>query len=73
MIKNITLSAEEKLIAQARHRAQSENKSLNDAFREWLLEWTSFVDPVARYQDLMARADSVVKVAAHNRDTMNVR
>ena len=73
MLKNITLSAEEKLIAQGRARAASENKSLNDAFREWLQEWTSFVDPVSRYQDLMARVDRFDAGQQRNRDEMNVR
>ncbi len=35
-MKNITLSAEEALIARAREKARKENRSLNDAFRDWL-------------------------------------
>jgi hypothetical protein len=37
-VKNITLSAKEVAIARAREVARQENKTLNDAFREWL-EW----------------------------------
>ena len=36
MTKNITLSAEQKLIALAREKAKRENSSLNQRFREWL-------------------------------------
>ena len=35
-MKNITLSAEEDVIVRARKTAFSQNKSLNQAFREWL-------------------------------------
>jgi len=37
MLKNVTLSAEDRLIAQAHRRAQRERKTLNAAFREWLV------------------------------------
>ena len=35
-MKNITLSADEKLIAAARRRAAAEHTSLNEQFRLWL-------------------------------------
>jgi hypothetical protein len=37
-MKNITLSAEDKKIELAREVAREENRTLNDAFREWL-DW----------------------------------
>ncbi|HLX86603.1 MAG TPA: hypothetical protein VKR59_22080 [Terriglobales bacterium] len=37
-MKNITLSAEENQIELGRETAREENRTLNDAFREWL-EW----------------------------------
>jgi hypothetical protein len=37
-MKNITFSAKDVAIARAREVARQENKTLNDAFREWL-EW----------------------------------
>jgi hypothetical protein len=37
-MKNITLSAENKKIELAREVAREENRTLNDAFREWL-DW----------------------------------
>ena len=38
-MKNITLSAEEHLIEQARARAQREQTTLNEEFRRWLAEY----------------------------------
>jgi hypothetical protein len=35
-VKNITLSADERLIALAREKAQKEGSSLNTEFRRWL-------------------------------------
>ena len=39
MLKNITLSANEDLIADARRRAASENTTLNAQFRLWLEDY----------------------------------
>ena len=36
MVKNITLSADEKLIEEARAKASLQKRSLNAAFREWI-------------------------------------
>jgi len=43
MIRNITLSAEESLIEAARHHAQEENSTLNQAFRDWLKSYSHSV------------------------------
>lgn len=45
MLKNITLSAEEHLIAAARARAAREHTTLNAEFREWLEEFGEEVTP----------------------------
>ena len=39
-MKNITLSADEKLIEAARERARAEHTTLNEQFRRWLEEYT---------------------------------
>jgi hypothetical protein len=39
-MKNITLSADEQVIEQAREVARSQHKTLNQAFREWLADYT---------------------------------
>lgn len=38
-MKNITLSADEALIEGARRRAQAENTTLNNVFRDWLAQY----------------------------------
>jgi len=39
-MKNVTLSADDELIEQARRMAKAQHKTLNQAFREWLAEYT---------------------------------
>ena len=73
MYKNITLSADEKLIELARQRAANEHRSLNDAFREWMTHWTGYVDPGLRYDELMSRLDGVDAGRKFSRDEMNAR
>ena len=38
-MRNVTLSADEGLIEAARRRAESENTTLNNLFREWLARY----------------------------------
>jgi hypothetical protein len=38
-MKNITLSADERLIDAARARAQAEHTTLNEQFRRWLADY----------------------------------
>ncbi|HET7480039.1 MAG TPA: hypothetical protein VFJ72_11050 [Rubrobacteraceae bacterium] len=39
-MKNITLSADERLIEDARKRARAEHTTLNEQFRRWLADYT---------------------------------
>lgn len=39
MLKNITLSADEKLIESARERERTEHTTLNEQFRLWLADY----------------------------------
>lgn len=73
MLRNITLSADEALIAQARERARAEHKSLNTIFREWLQQ---YVGQVRRSRDLtrlMRRMKYVRPGRAFSRDDYNAR
>jgi hypothetical protein len=38
-MRNVTLSADEQLIENARRRAESEHTTLNSLFREWLARY----------------------------------
>jgi len=52
-MKNITLSADEDAIEQARAVARSRRKTLNQAFREWLAEYTSRASGLREHRPLM--------------------
>lgn len=53
-MKNITLSADEQLIAAARERARSEQTTLNEQFRRWLADYAQAQPRLRQYEDLMA-------------------
>ena len=72
-VKNITLSADEHLIEHARSLAQSQHKTLNALFREWLLQLTSQHGETQSYESLMARLGHVRAGGSFSRDEMNER
>lgn len=53
-MKNITLSADERLIEAARERARAERTTLNEQFRRWLADY-------ARREQQAERAMAVVR------------
>ncbi len=71
MNKNITLSANEKLIKKARLRAQRENRSLNDVFREWLTRYTLQGKSSLDYQKLMKKLSYAKPGRKFSRDETN--
>lgn len=72
-MKNVTLSAEEHLIEQARLVARSQHKTLNAAFREWLEEYASGTGSATEVDALMKRLRHVKAGRAFTRDEMNAR
>jgi hypothetical protein len=72
-MKNITLSADEHLIEQARLLAKSQHKTLNAMFREWLEEVTAQTGGVQEFEALMKRLKHVQSGRRFNRDEMNER
>lgn len=73
MLKNITLSAEEDLIARARERAVEDNTTLNAEFRRWLEKYADQVRDGEAYDRLMARLDYVSSGGKFSRDELNER
>jgi len=72
-MKNVTLSADEDLIEQARLVARSQRKTLNAAFREWLVQFTA-QSGSGRDVDLLMKRLRHVKVGRHfTRSEMNER
>jgi hypothetical protein len=72
-MKNITLSADEDLIEQARLIALSQRKTLNAAFREWLLQFTAQSGSGEQFETLMKRLRHVNAGRHFTRDEMNER
>jgi hypothetical protein len=72
-MKNITLSAEDNLIEQARLIARSRNKTLNTAFREWLEQYTAQNGAAQDYSALMDSLRHVKADGHFTRDEMNER
>ncbi len=72
MLKNITLSADDRLIFKARKKAQSEHTTLNARFRQWLDRYTtSNIDN--EYNRLMGQLSHVKAGGRYTRDELNER
>ena len=73
-MKNITLSAEESLIEQARKAAADQNTTLNAAFREWLQQYSGRQRWLREYDELMERTRKYMKVdRKYTREELNGR
>lgn len=77
MLKNITLSADEALIREARRQAALENTTLNALFREWLERYVAKDEEagkaaVRKYEELMERLGPRF-VRKYTREEMNER
>jgi len=72
-MKNVTLSADEHLIEQARLLAKSQHKTLNALFREWLEQFTAQSGGAREYDALMKRLKHVEAGRRVSRDEMNER
>jgi hypothetical protein len=72
-MKNVTLSADENLIEQARLIAKAQRKTLNSAFREWLEEFTRQSGHGQEFDSLMKRLKHVRSGRRFTRDEMNER
>ena len=73
VVKNITLSADEHLIDLARERARSRHKTLNDAFREWLADYTRNEEVAKAIDECYARLSYVNSGRKYTREEMNER
>ena len=73
VVKNVTLSADEHLIEQARSLARAQHKTLNTLFREWLHQLTTQHGETQSYEALMQRLGHVRAGRRFSRDDMNER
>ena len=73
-MKNITLSADDRMIDAARERARAEHTTLNEQFRRWLAEYAHSRERMLRYDEVMAKVRGRLKVGRKlTRDEMNER
>lgn len=72
-MKNVTLSAEEPLIEQARLVAQMQHTTLNAAFREWLEQYVARAGAGAAYDAVMQRLCHIRSTGPYTRDELNER
>jgi hypothetical protein len=73
-VKNITLSADEKLIEAARERARAEHTTLNDQFRRWLADYARHRERMQRYDQVVSDLRGKVRIGRKlTRDEMNER
>lgn len=73
MIRNITLSSEEALIAMARDRARRQHTTLNAVFRRWLERYVAEDTAPKGFMGLMAKLEPVQPGRTFTRDEMNER
>ena len=71
-MKNITLTADEALIARARDQARRENRSLNDAFRDWLGTYSGETGRIT-LKEIQKRWKHIQVGGPYTRDEMNER
>jgi predicted transcriptional regulator len=72
-MKNITLSADEELINQARQQALRENRTLNSVFREWLSEYARRGKLHTNYKQIMERLSYADAGRHFNREELHER
>jgi len=72
-MKNITLSADEDLIEQARLVARAQRRTLNAAFREWLAQFAGTSQDAKKVEALMKRLRHIKSRGPYTRDEMHER
>ncbi len=74
-MKNITLSADERLIEAARSRARAEHTTLNDQFRRWLADYAQRTQQAERAMAVICDIQRYASSGGRKftRDEMNER
>jgi hypothetical protein len=74
-MRNITLSADERLIEAARERARAERTTLNEQFRRWLQEYAGCKEDVQETMRFLEQMRTRVSTAGQRftREERNAR
>jgi hypothetical protein len=75
MLRNITLTADDQLIDQARKKATAAQSTLNVEFRKWLSSYAGSQDDAAvtRFRTVMKQLGQVDAGRVFTRDELNQR
>ncbi len=73
MKRNVTLSAEERLIKSARRKAAGEGTSLNELFRAWISSYVQAGSSREDYNRLMSHLANVTPGRTFSRDELDER
>jgi hypothetical protein len=73
MIKNITLSADEKLIELARKKAINHNTTLNELFRQWLSNYSVDKDLSTDLDQFLTQVSYCASGRSFSREELNER
>ncbi len=73
MLKNITLSADEELIRQAREKAKRQHTTLNATFRRWLRQYVNQSTRISDFYSFMESLDYVKPGRKFSREELNER
>lgn len=73
LVKNITLTADEHLIEQARKAAADRHTTLNAMFREWLEDVAGRRERLRRFDEAMERTKYFSVDRKYTREEMNER
>jgi hypothetical protein len=72
-MKNVTMTADEGLIEEARKIAQARHSTLNAEFRAWLVDFTGRGGRVQKYNELREALRGFQIDRKYTRDEMNER
>jgi hypothetical protein len=72
-VKNITLSADERLIEAARARAREQRTTLNEEFRRWLADYVGRDEVAARVMSTIRELQGNYGGRRFTRDELNER
>ncbi len=74
VVRNITFSAEDDLIEQARTVAARNHRSLNDEFRDWLAKYAQEGRKAKlSFREVLSQFKDVTVTRKYSRDEMNER
>ena len=74
MSRNVVISVEEELLAEATSKAASEHQTIDQLMRKWLAEYVGRKNRVDQYREMMERLSYVRAPEQHlTRDELNER